>query len=83
MATERLMLHDSVIPLEASLSAFLLDRKASQCTAKTLQHYLYACGGFRVPRGAGGQRHLPRIGVVVQCLPALRGFPCQGRLGAP
>jgi len=24
-----------------------------------------------------------RSGVVVQCLQTLRGFPCQGRLGAP
>ena len=34
------------IPLRSSLSAFLLDREASRCTPKTLEHYLYTCGAF-------------------------------------
>jgi integrase/recombinase XerC/integrase/recombinase XerD len=33
-------------PLDASLQAFLLDREASRCTAKTLQHYQYTVGSF-------------------------------------
>lgn len=33
-------------PLGAALSAFLLDREASRCTAKTLEHYRYTVGGF-------------------------------------
>lgn len=33
-------------PLDASLSAFLLDREASHCTLKTLEHYQYTCGSF-------------------------------------
>ena len=33
-------------PLDASLSAFLLDREAARCTPKTLEHYRYTCGGF-------------------------------------
>jgi len=32
--------------LDASLSAFLLDREAARCTPKTLEHYHYTCGTF-------------------------------------
>ena len=33
-------------PLDAALSAFLLDREAMRCTLKTLEHYVYTCGSF-------------------------------------
>jgi len=33
-------------PLDAALSAFLLDREASRCTAKTLEHYECTVGAF-------------------------------------
>lgn len=35
-----------VSPLDAALSAFLLDREAARCTPKTLEHYTYTAGGF-------------------------------------
>lgn len=41
-------------PLQASLSAFLLDRQASRCTLKTLEHYQYTCGSFVDWLGAQG-----------------------------
>ena len=45
---EHLRLHpvDVGVPLQPSVSAFLLDRDASRCTAKTLEHYEYTCGSF-------------------------------------
>jgi integrase/recombinase XerC len=47
MNTEHLMLQVcQPSPLRASLSAFLLDRQASRCTSKTLEHYQYTCGSF-------------------------------------
>lgn len=33
-------------PLRAALDAFLLDREAMRCSAKTLEHYRYTVGGF-------------------------------------
>lgn len=33
-------------PLDAALTAFLLDREAARCTVKTLEHYRYTAGGF-------------------------------------
>jgi integrase/recombinase XerC/integrase/recombinase XerD len=35
-----------VSPLRAALDAFLLDREAMRCSAKTLEHYRYTLGGF-------------------------------------
>ena len=47
MNTEHLMLQVwKPSPLRATLSAFLLDRQASRCTPKTLEHYEYTCGSF-------------------------------------
>lgn len=34
------------VSLEAQYRAFLLDRQASRCTPKTLEHYRYTVGGF-------------------------------------
>lgn len=46
MDAGRLALHPTATPLEAALTAFLLDREARRCTPKTLEHYLYTVGGF-------------------------------------
>ena len=47
MNAEHLMLQISqTSPLDAALTAFLLDREAVRCTLKTLAHYRYTCGGF-------------------------------------
>ena len=43
---ERLTLQPIVTSLEASYQAFLLDREASRCTPKTLEHYRYTVGSF-------------------------------------
>ena len=47
MNAEHLVLQISqTSPLDAALTAFLLDREAVRCTLKTLEHYRYTCGGF-------------------------------------
>jgi integrase/recombinase XerC len=46
METWRLASHSGPSPLEAALSAFLLDREARRCTSKTLEHDAYTVGGF-------------------------------------
>ena len=62
MSLEHLMLHGSTAsPLDVSLSAFLLDREASRCTAKTLEHYRYTCGGFVAFLEADGIRDVHQI----------------------
>ena len=62
MSLEHLMLYDSsASPLDVSLSAFLLDREAARCTAKTLEHYQYTCGGFVAFLEAAGIRDVQGI----------------------
>jgi site-specific recombinase XerD len=43
---EAVLRTDKVMSLEASVEAFLLDRRAMACTVKTLQTYEYALGSF-------------------------------------
>lgn len=62
MGTEHLTLrayHGS--PLDAALSAFLLDRESSRCTPKTLEHYRYTCGAFVAYIEAQGIEHVDAI----------------------
>ena len=62
MTTERLMLqvlHSS--SLRTSLAAFLLDKEASRCTPKTLEHYEYTLGGFISWLGDRGVDDVGRI----------------------
>ena len=48
MSVERLMLRPqpATSHLDAAFAAFLLERKASRCTVKPLEHYAYTVGGF-------------------------------------
>jgi len=43
---EHLMLRPQQTSLQSALEAFLLSREAMRCSAKTLVHYRYTCGGF-------------------------------------
>ena len=45
---EHLMLRPQYVgsPLDVAFQAFLLDKEAARCTAKTLEHYRYTVGGF-------------------------------------
>ena len=46
-------------PLDAAYRAFVLDREAARCTAKTLEHYTYTLGAFVAFLK---EHHVPQVG---------------------
>ncbi len=70
MSVERLMLRPQPVTshLDAAFAAFLLDRQASRCTAKTLEHYVYIVGGFVAYAKGQGIADVAVISPTIICL---------------